>query len=544
MTHWLLYRLIEKTILAQTEDQYPFATIYDQELAFYSFRQDSLSNPQWYERFNTKVDVGAAIGVTRQHKVLLEYVAMELHNQAFATLGAAEQQAVREDAEEHYISYAFLRQSGTQHGNLKVDLQNDFTTGNNRYPKNRQQTLHLLDKYSKTVVPKTTQSEGTLFAQKGGRGNGKAAGRGNGAGKSNGKPFDKEYWKDKECFKCNKKGHPSSHCPNADVDEDDKSRSSQAKSVKKLAKDLKSMKKAFTQLQQMKEADSDISDSDSSEGESHFQFEDDAFQFTQVEKEFEPQIAKLFKQTHGTKIKLDLREVILLDSQSTMDLMCNPALVKKTFRSSKSMRLKSNGGTMMVTHKAKVAGYHMHVWYNKNAITNILALSNVIKQYRVTYDSDDQMFVVHREPENKPNMEFRMHESGLHYYDPHNEEFTFINTVSGNKEGFTQRQIKGAEVARTLYATLSYPSWKDFKWVIRSNQIKDCPVTVQDVDIALKIWGKNIAALKGKTTRSKPNPVAKDFVKVPVELLKLHKEVFLTVIYLKLKLKDTGLKLD
>jgi hypothetical protein len=126
-----LYRLIEKTILAQTEDQYPFATVYDQELAFYSFRQETLTNPQWYERFNTKVDVGEAIGMMRQHKVLLEYVAQELHTQAFATLNAAEQQAVREDAEERYISYAFLRQSGTQHGNLKVDLQNDFTTGDN-----------------------------------------------------------------------------------------------------------------------------------------------------------------------------------------------------------------------------------------------------------------------------------------------------------------------------------------------------------------------------------------------------------------------------
>jgi hypothetical protein len=85
-------------ILAQTKDQYSFATVYDHELAFYSFHQDSLSNPQWYEHFNTKVNFGAAIGMTRQHKVLLEYVAMELHNQAFATLGAAEQQAVREDA--------------------------------------------------------------------------------------------------------------------------------------------------------------------------------------------------------------------------------------------------------------------------------------------------------------------------------------------------------------------------------------------------------------------------------------------------------------
>jgi hypothetical protein len=58
-----LYQLIEKTILARTEDQYPFATIYDQELAFYLFRKDSLSNPQCYKHFNTKVDVGAAISV-------------------------------------------------------------------------------------------------------------------------------------------------------------------------------------------------------------------------------------------------------------------------------------------------------------------------------------------------------------------------------------------------------------------------------------------------------------------------------------------------
>jgi hypothetical protein len=41
-----LYRLIERTILAQTEDQYPFATMYDQEFSFYSFKQETLSNPQ------------------------------------------------------------------------------------------------------------------------------------------------------------------------------------------------------------------------------------------------------------------------------------------------------------------------------------------------------------------------------------------------------------------------------------------------------------------------------------------------------------------
>jgi hypothetical protein len=52
-------------------------------------------------------------------------------------------------------------------------LQNDFMTGDNRYPKNHHQTLHLLDKYSKTVVARATQSEGASFAQRGGRGGGR-----------------------------------------------------------------------------------------------------------------------------------------------------------------------------------------------------------------------------------------------------------------------------------------------------------------------------------------------------------------------------------
>jgi hypothetical protein len=207
-----------------------------------------------------------------------------------------------------------------------------------------------------------------------------------------------------------------------------------------------------------------------------------------------------------------------------MDLICDPALVV----SSHSMRLKSNGGTMEVKKQAISPGYHAHVWYKKKAITNILSLSNVIKQYRVMYDSNDQMFVVHCELEGKPDMEFRMHKSGLHYLDPRGSKFIFVNTVSKNKAGFTKRQIKEVEVTQSLSSKLNYPSWKDFKWIIQSNQIKDCPVTVDHVDTALKIWGKNVAALKGKTTRTKPDPVARDFVKVPVELLKLHKEVYIT----------------
>jgi hypothetical protein len=354
-----------------------------------------------------------------------------------------------------------------QHGNLKVDLQKDFTTGDNRYPKNRQQTLHLLDKYSKTVVARVTHSEGTSFAQKSGRGGGNRSINGNEKGHDS-STYDKKYWKDKECYKCHKKGRPAMHCPKKPSDDDNRSTASAASSVNKLKKDLNSTKKAFTmvntQLAQLKEADSDISESEGEEA-SHFQV-DQALQFAHLYKKFEPRIANLFKQTDSS-IKLDLKEVILLNSQSTMDLFCNVALVSNISKSKSSMRLKSNGGTVVVTRKAMMKGYNKTVWFSTQSITNITALCNLIDQYRITYESDDLMFVVHRELESKSNVEFRMHESGLHYYNPRKEQhLTFVNTVSENKTGFTKRQIKCAELAQNLYKTLSYLSMKDFKWVI------------------------------------------------------------------------------
>ena len=72
-----------------------------------------------------------------------------------------------------------------------------------------------------------------------------------------------------------------------------------------------------------------LSDSKDENEASHFKmvtinsFKSD-FQFEHLDKKFEPRIASLFNQTAGCnvsiKTKLDLREVILLDIQLTMDL--------------------------------------------------------------------------------------------------------------------------------------------------------------------------------------------------------------------------------
>ena len=71
-----------------------------------------MSNPQRCKHFNTKVNVGDAIGVTHQRKSLLEGVAQE---QAvgtavvtFASLTDAQQETVQKDAEERCILHVAL----------------------------------------------------------------------------------------------------------------------------------------------------------------------------------------------------------------------------------------------------------------------------------------------------------------------------------------------------------------------------------------------------------------------------------------------------
>ena len=97
-------------------------------------------------------------------------------------------------------------------------------------------------------------------------------------------------------------------------------------------------------------------------------------------------------------------------------------------------------------HKTSVKGYHRDVWYSKYIIINIIFLRNLIKQYRVTYDSDDERFVIHRQIENKTDLYFKIYKNGLYYFDPRNKnfqesekDFVFVETVVKNLEGFTKK---------------------------------------------------------------------------------------------------------
>ena len=48
--------------------------------------------------------------------------------------------------------------------------------------------------------------------------------------------------------------------------------------------------------------------------------------------------------------KLNLRNLMILDNQSTMDLICNKQFTSKINKYREKLRVQSNGGTLVVNH--------------------------------------------------------------------------------------------------------------------------------------------------------------------------------------------------
>ncbi len=134
---------------------------------------------------------------------------------------------MRQAAEDQYLAYILLVNSGGQHDHLRKELQNDFTKGSNKYPESCSQTLLFLDRCSK-LASADSGLQGTEIAQKGGQTKKGKEKKGSNKPKAEKKDFDKEYFKDLPCFKCGKKGHPQLRCPAKTHDDDNSSISSRS----------------------------------------------------------------------------------------------------------------------------------------------------------------------------------------------------------------------------------------------------------------------------------------------------------------------------
>jgi hypothetical protein len=249
-----LYKLIKQVILKQTEDQYPFAVLWEQLSNVASAKQGNSTNNKWYDHFNTKVEVAESVGVSFNFEKIWEYCALEVHKAANTLLKPDEQEAVRVSAPERFVLYALIKTSNSKHNKIKDDLLDDYTKGSDNYPQTRSQALMLMDHYSK-IPSAITTLEGTAFAQ-----SGKEKKK---VGNKEKKPevakdpkdFDQEWWKDKEYYRCGKKGYPASACSVKLLSNNDNksicSSKSASNAMAAIQKSMKTMGKAMTQISEI-----------------------------------------------------------------------------------------------------------------------------------------------------------------------------------------------------------------------------------------------------------------------------------------------------
>ena len=65
-------------------------------------------------------------------------------------------------------------------------------------------------------------------------------------------------------------------------------------------------------------------------------------------------------------------------------------------------------------------------------------------------------------------------------------------------------KIKGARQARLIQAKIGWPSTSDYKHIISSKSIKTSPITINDIDRTLHIFGSPVPLLQEKMTRPSP----------------------------------------
>ncbi|KAL7468004.1 hypothetical protein ACHAXS_008235 [Conticribra weissflogii] len=170
----------------------------------------------------------------------------------------------------------------------------------------------------------------------------------------------------------------------------------------------------------------------------------------------------------------------------------------------------------------------MDVWLNMMAIANILSFTELEKKYRILYDTTTTggEFVVHT-----PNGEvrFKQNDLGLPYISlkENKAAVCLINTIRGNTKGYTKRQVEEAQEARRALAMVGGPTENEFTQMVRQNHLPHCNLTPDTIKQANDIFGPDLAGIRGKTTRRKPERVKNKIILIPGRIIRQNQLIWL-----------------
>ena len=228
---------------------------------------------------------------------------------------------------------------------------------------------------------------------------------------------------------------------------------------------------------------------------------------------------------------------MLLDNHTSDHLVVNQAFVGKVEKVPQDIDMHTNTGMQAINRQVPLSNVGK-VWFDDEMISNVLSQANwlMVLIWRLTTSRRPRMEETTLPSSISPTSKtIKFTRIGDHYaYKPPTlTAVGLVQTVEDNKKLFTNAQVKRADKAKTLMKTIMMLTIKTLKQASLLNQIQNCPVTDKDCDVAIQIYGKDIAELKGKSMRSEPTPAVDDVVATPRWLLYLHKNVhlFLDIMY-------------
>lgn len=495
----------------------PARDLINKAIKFLTARQDNRDVGQFAEEVQIKYDVFKASGGSLLSEKLIKYTLdktdldteMSYEDYSRLSIDSKERATVIEAAEEILIANVMMRGSNDR-TNRGVDgiLQDDYSRGMDTFPTTSAKALDLLNQYA---IKKTNKPGGT-----GPNSRGRTGANGNTGG----------YNRNNE-------------------KKDFKSENATAFVTKKSSNQIPTEHEAHQFL--MKSIADETKDNDQ-DGICFAHFAETVPGTVNinngVNNYFNSSSITCLSKEEPFRYSKDVRYVftqsnhhinpywILLDSQANLNMISNGKLLHNIRKhpDGDTVNVQCNAGRIKVDMIGDLRGFGW-VWYYPQGIANILSMSLVSNDYRITMDTDvcNSLFV------HKPDgttREFHRSDCNLYICNllPNKTAMPTIKTVEKQKQFYSNLDIRRADKARKLQETLGFPSTKSFLHMIDNNLIMNCPVTRRDVLVANDIYGTDPNIIKGKSVRQQPKHAREDIISaVSPKILQTYGDVCISV---------------
>ena len=499
-----LLGLLQRISYNYQAQDFPLMAIAKAQEAIYSEKQSqSESNIDYLQSFKNKAIVLEAVGGNIVNIGVNRYMAETMYDTEYAKCTTKEKIECNIKGKEAMLATVFMMKADKgRYTKLLTDLHDDHLKGYSPYPLTLADAQKLLLNYSSNNKQKGKKNEDNsdgsdlAFAQDGTGGGYKFTGK---------------------CFVCFKEGHRAYECPDKKISNGNNK-----------AEESKTDIAAATTDTIVKE--------DLNHTEAVTTYTDD-FEFsfcTRGDKkagmfDMEQACNQVLSQMLSSEISVWW---VLLDNCSTVNIFSNRRLLTNIRQINMYVDVKCNAGSRTTNWVGDFAGLPEPVWLDEDGRCNILSMKRVKKYYHITYDSDNGRGFIATHREKGTSRAFFESKKGLHYsdFEVHpTSEHAFLTTVEKQKEQFSNKDVRRAEVARRLHNSTGPMSLGDYISAVSTGQIRNCPVTPTDIKVAEIIYGPNVKCLKGKTVRKTTKQVRMESFKLPLTISDKYREVTLAV---------------